>query len=184
MSVVPLLTEVTPLQQAIDSDEPAIVISADGWDNESVILPVSSRDQLLTLAGFGADDEQTTLTLNPGIKFGSLQSVFDGQRSLLIATSNGARAQLDELLRWLDSDQQGWSKLRGNVVVAIEGSEPQMLPDRTPVSVFGPPASGTQTDAQEQDGDRVSVVWISVGVLAAVGIGAAAYVVGKRRRST
>lgn len=184
LSVVPLLTEVTPVQQALDSDQPAIVISADGWDNESVTLPVSSRDELVTLVGFGADDEQTTLTLNPGIRFGSLQTVFDGQRSLLIATSNGAPAQLDELLRWLGSDRQGWSKLRGNVVVAMEGVEPQMVPDRAAVAVYSPPASATRTDAQEQGEGRTSWVWISVGVLAALGIGAAGYAAGRRRRSS
>lgn len=184
LSVVPLLTEVTPIQQALDSDEPAIVISPDGWDNESVPLPVSSQDRVVTLVGFGADDEQTTLTLDPGMKFGSLQTVFDGQRSLLIATSNGAPAQLDELLRWLNSDPRGLAKLRGNVVVAIEGSEPQMVPDRTPVSVYGPPASDAQTEAQGQGGSGVSIMWIGAGVLAAVGIGAAAYLLGKRRRSS
>lgn len=182
LSVVPLLTEVTPVDAALDSDQPAIVVSADGWDDESVRLPVSSEDQRLTLVGFGADDEEMTLTLDPGVRFGSLQIVFDGQRTLLVATSNGAPAQLDELLRWVGSNEQGWSTLRGNAVVAIEGSEPQMVPDRAPVSVFGPPESQAQTDAQSDGGSGLSPVWIVAGVLAAAVIGAAAYRMGKRRR--
>ena len=104
LSVVPLLTKVMPVDEALASEEPAILISADGWKYDSVTLPVSSRDRSLTLVGLGKDDAETTLTLNKDIRFGSLQTVFDGRRSLLVATSNGAPAQLDDLLRRLSSD--------------------------------------------------------------------------------
>lgn len=182
LSVVPLLTEVTPIEEALDSQEPAVLISADGWDYDSVALPVSSREQSLTLVGMGDDDAETTLTLNPGIRFGSLQTVFDGERSLLVATSNGAPAQLDDLLRRLNDDPRGWSALRGSAVVAIEGSEPQMVPNRTPVSVYGPAPSDTQTGAQDQAGSGVSPAWIAAGVVAALAVGATAYWIGRRRR--
>ena len=121
-STVPLVTEVTSFKQALDSQDPAILISADGWSDTSITLPVSADGQSVTIKGPG--DEETTLTLDPEIKFGSLQTVFDGQRSLLIATSNGASSQLDALLQWLDADSQRWSQLRGNAEVAIVGREP------------------------------------------------------------
>ena len=182
LSVVPLLTKVMPVDEALASEEPAILISADGWKYDSVTLPVSSRDRSLTLVGLGKDDAETTLTLNKDIRFGSLQTVFDGRRSLLVATSNGAPAQLDDLLRRLSSDPRGWSALRGSAVVAIEGSEPQMVPDRTPVSVYGPAPSESQTGDQDQGHPGVSTTWIAVAVFAAIGIGAVAYWMGRRRR--
>ncbi|PRC53249.1 hypothetical protein C6A85_54800, partial [Mycobacterium sp. ITM-2017-0098] len=49
LSVVPLPTEVVSVQQAVEGDEPAIVVSPDGWTDTSITLPVSSEDQTLTL---------------------------------------------------------------------------------------------------------------------------------------
>jgi hypothetical protein len=105
----------------------------------------------------------------------------DGQRSLLVATSTGAPAQLDGLLQWLNGDPRGWSRLRGNVVVAIEGREPQLGPDRGLPNVYGPPTSATSTAAQNQTGHRMLGWWIAGGV-AAVAIAITAYWLGTRRR--
>ncbi|HEX9833561.1 MAG TPA: hypothetical protein VGA66_10835, partial [Mycobacterium sp.] len=77
LSVVPLLTEVSSLQEAIDGTDPAVLISADGWSNEKITLPVSDKDQRLTLVGLNGDDQESTLALDPGIRFGSLQTVVD-----------------------------------------------------------------------------------------------------------
>lgn len=183
LSVVPLQTEVTSVQQAIDSDEPAIIVSPDGWTDESIALPVSSQDQRLTLLTGLDDDQETTLTLDPGIRFGSLQTAFNGNRSLLIATSNGAPAQLDRLLSWLNDDPRGWSRLRGDAVVAIEGSEPQLVPGQNALSVYGPPAS-TSPDDQGRGREGAPTWWIAGGMVAAAAIGIAAYWLGTRRRST
>ncbi|PRC47493.1 hypothetical protein C6A85_84670, partial [Mycobacterium sp. ITM-2017-0098] len=174
-------TEVVSVQQAVEGDEPAIVVSPDGWTDTSITLPVSSEDQTLTLTGIG-DDEETTLALTPGIRFGSLQTVADGKRSLLIATSNGAPAELDRLLRWLNDDPSGWSRLRGNAVVAIEGAEPQLVPGRSQLAVEGPPAASA--DVQTEGGGQTPTWWIVGGVVAAVAVGVTAYWLGARRRST
>lgn len=170
LSAVPLQTTVTTLSHAIDSNDPAILISPDGWADESITLPVSADNQIITLAGSNPDEPATTLDLKPEVRFGSLQAVFDGQRSLLIATSNGAPNQLDELLRSLDGDSLQWSQLRGSAVVKAAGSQPTLIQGRTPASVYGPPGS---TAMQEDSNGRSVLIWaVAAGVGAAVAIGA------------
>lgn len=181
LSVVPLQTEVSSLQQAIDSDDPAVLISPDGWTEQSIVLPVSDQDAQLNLVGMDGGDEETSLTLDPGIRFGSLQTVVDGPRSLLVATSNGAPGQLDELLGWLSSDPEGWSKLRGSAVVAIEGRAPQLVPGRDAPNVYGPPPSSARAEAQAQGSNLM--LRLGIAVIVAVAIGATAYWLGTRRRS-
>lgn len=182
LSVVPLLTEAVSVQQAVEGDEPAIIVSPDGWTDTSITLPVRSENQWLTLTGLG-DDEETTLALEPGVRFGSLQTVSaDGDRSLLIATSNGAPAELDRLLRWLNDDPRGWSRLRGNAVVAIEGAEPQLVPGQSPLAVLDAPAEGSDTGTD--GGGGTPTWWIAGGVVAVAIVGASAYWLGSRRRRT
>lgn len=181
LSVVPLSTVVTSLKQAIDSDGPAVLISADGWTDTSITLPVSADDRRLTLTGFAPGDQPTTLTLDPGIQFGSLQTVFDGQRSLLIATSNGAPNQLDELLLWLDNDSRRWSQLTGSAVVDVAGRLPASVPGRTPVSIYGPPRPTAPQENSDQSNHRALGWWIASGVVAAVAIGAGAIWLRARR---
>jgi hypothetical protein len=183
LSVVPLQTEVSSVQEAIDSDDPAVVISPDGWANQSIALPVSEKDEQLNLMGIDGSEVESTLTVDPSIRFGSLQTVVDGQRSLLVATSNGAPAQLDELLRWLSSDPKGWSKLRGSVVVAIEGRPPQLVPGRDATTVYGPDAPSESAGVQGQSQSNNVALGVGVGVIAAVAIGVTAFWLGTRRRS-
>lgn len=182
LSVVPLSTEVVPVQQAVTGAEPAIVVSAEGWTEPSITLPVSSEEQRLTLTG-SDDDRETTLILDPAVRFGSLQTVLTGDRSLLVATSNGAPAELDRLLRWVNDDPRGWSRLRGEAAVAIEGIEPQLVPSRSSLNVYGPPAQAGP-EAHNGDGGSTPAWWIAGAVAAATVIGVAAYWLGTRRRST
>lgn len=185
LSASPLSFDVTSLEQAIGGDDPAVLISADGWTDSSIPLPVSSEDGRLNLMGVanGGEETDTTLSLDPGIQFGSLQTMFDGERSLLIATSNGAAGQLDQLLSWLASEPARWSGLRGNAVVAVAGREPELVPDSTAFSVYGPP---TSTTSQESSGssDGMSPWWALVGVGGAVAVGIIAFRLGTRRSSS
>jgi len=175
-----------PLQQAIDSTQSAILVEPDGWTDSSIALPLSSKDRQLTLTGVGGDDrgdeQAVTLTLDPAARFGSLQTVLDGQRTLLVATSNGAPERLDDLLRWLQDNPRGWSVLRGNVVVSFEGREPQLVPDRASLSVFGPVGTGPKTDPAAQT-QRPPIWWLAGGAVAVLVIAVAAYRIGARRRS-
>ncbi|TGD85406.1 hypothetical protein BayCH28_20435 [Mycolicibacterium sp. CH28] len=181
LSALPLRTAVTSLDQALASQDPAVLISADGWTDSSITLPVSANAGRITLAGQGPDDE-TSLTLDPGVRFGSLQTVFDGHRSLLIATSNGAPGELDGLLRWLNADRSRWSQLRGSAIVAIAGRTPAMVAGRTPVSVYGPDAPAPQASATASGRYRYdSAWWVAAAVVGVAAAGVGAIVISARR---
>ena len=107
LSLLPIDTSVVPVQEAIASPHPAVLISPDGWNHPELPLPVTAPDTVpMTLDVLDEDGNHTTLTLEPTVKFGSLQAFYDGKRSVLVATSNGgAVGQLDELLRWLGADR-------------------------------------------------------------------------------
>lgn len=131
VSAMPFNTTVVSRDDALGSTNPAVVIAADGWTHPDIVLPVTgSSDQVDTIEGFDDDGHGTTLTLNPGFRFGSLQTVVDDNRSLLIATSTGAPNQLDRLLDWLNDDIRRWSTLSGVAILAP--------PDREPVIVAAP----------------------------------------------
>ncbi|AKK26268.1 hypothetical protein AB431_05685 [Mycobacterium sp. EPa45] len=172
LSSLALRTSVTSFEEARKSQEPAILISADGWTDKSITLPVSANERRITLEGT-PNDGPTVLNLDPGIQFGSLQTVYDGHRSLLIATSNGAPQQLDELLGWLSSDRSRWPQLRGTAIVAIPGRAPALVAGRTPMSAYGPPAEAPDQAASPAGRYRYDPAWwVAAGVvgLAAAGV--------------
>jgi hypothetical protein len=175
LSALPLDTEVVPLQDALASTSPALLIAADSWKNDGIVLPVGTgANSTLDVQRLAGDGGATTLQLDPGQQLGSLQTVVDGGRILLIATSNGAAAQLDSLLDWLDQDRARWSRLSGTAVVAA--------PDREPVSVDSnaPPAAS----AEPAKTDSAPWVWLAVGAAAVVATFAAAlFLILRRRRA-
>lgn len=182
LSALPLRTAVTTLDKARSSQDPALLISADGWTDGDITLPVSANDRTITVEGQGPNDEQTVLNLDPGVQFGSLQTVFDGHRSLLIATSNGNPAQLDQLLQWLNADRSRWSQLRGSAIVEVAGRTPALVADRTPVGVYGPTlpapaAAETSTGSYHYD----KAWWVAAGVVGIAAVGAAVIIRTARR---
>lgn len=181
LSATPLSTTVTSVQQAIESDDPAILISPDGWTEESITLPVSANDRTISVSGPDPDAEPTTLTLDPGIQFGSLQTVVDKQRSLLIATSTGAPSQLDELLRWLDADLQRWTQLRGSAMVTVAGQDPVTVEGRTPASIYGPESPASQ---EVSDRGSTALWWVAAGLTVAVIAGVVVVLLRRRRPKT
>lgn len=171
LSALPIDTALMGLQQALDSRNPAMLIAAGGWDRRDVTLPVSTGDGDLTVDGVGDDGEATTLSLTPAVRFGSLQTVFDGERSLLIATSNGAAGQLDELLRWLNDDPQRWSSLDGAAVIAAPGRDPVTVP-----TAVEPAMAAVGSD------DGKWVWWLGAGLIAVAGTGAVLILLRARRK--
>jgi hypothetical protein len=163
LSALPIDTEVMPFQQALDSPNPAILIAADGWSDQRITLPVSAHESgELTVFGLDGTTDQTTLTLDPAQRLGSLQTVVDGHRTLLVATSTGAPEQLDALLAWLNADPIRWSRLAGNAIIAPLGRDPVTLgaDDRAQPSVSA------------EDDEGVAYWLIGAGVLAMVIVGA------------
>ena len=158
MSALPLDTVVTDIQRAIDSRRPAILVAADGWEHPEITLPLSVSEGGITVDGVDSSAEPTTLTLDPELRFGSLQAFFDGRRSLLVATSNAAPAQLDELLRWMGSDPRRWPRLDGVALVSAPG--------RLPVTIR--PQSGVADSPVRSGGDPTA--WWAAGGVAAMAV--------------
>ena len=166
LSALPVDTEVVSVQDAVALDSPAVVISANGWTDSRVQLPVVvGADGTLDVARIGDDGEPTTLTLDPGQQLGSLQTVLDGHRTIVVATSNDAPGQLDSLLEWLDQDQARWNRLSGTAIL--------QAPDREPVAVNSA-APLQSTDAASEPQHRPALMWLGLGaavIAAALAVG-------------
>ncbi len=126
ISAIPIDTTVTTVKQAIDSSNPAVLIAADGWNHSEVVLPVAAgATGPITVNAVGPGDKPTKITLDPMLRFASLQTVFNRGRSLLVATSTGAPGQLDELIRWLKGDNnKHWQRVNGVAVLSVPGQDP------------------------------------------------------------
>ncbi len=161
-SAIPLVTAVATLDQAIGSGEPAILIATDGWSDQRLTLPFTADLGAITVQAFAESGDPVTLTLDPAIRYGSLQTVFDGQRSVLVATSNGAPEQLDELLRWLAQKPNRWAGLDGRAVISVPGTDPVTVPNR-------------RTDLPTQDAGSpgragTDWIWWAAGIIAVVSL--------------
>ncbi|MGV0642566.1 hypothetical protein ABQE44_04090 [Mycolicibacterium sp. XJ2546] len=154
---------VTSVDDAISSTNPAVLVSAEGWSDDRITLPVNIDTQgQITVSNVDGTGEEGTVTLDPARPFGSLQTVVDGDRTLLIATSNNGSAQLDDLLNWINSDVERWSRVGGNALIA--------MPDQSPVVV----ATDAEQRSQEATAeDRIRWSWVflgGMGVLLVVGV--------------
>ena len=173
LGALPVDTAVVSRNDALASDQHAIVISPDGWNDQPIALPVSAAGEGALQFAALESGAPATLSLNPGLRYGTLQTVVDDGRTVLIATSNGAVAELDSLLDWLDADPRRWSRLSGDAVLGTPGQEPVV------VAVPAPPADAAEAERPSRTG------WIVGGVagLAVVAV-VAGLVVSRRRRRT
>ena len=164
--------QVVPLDSAIDSRSPAILISADGWTNDKVVPPVrSSTDGKLEVQRVGGGGP-ATLTLDPATPFASLQVGRVGNRTVLFATSEDAPEQLDSLLEWLDGDARRWAALDGTAAIS--------LPDREPVTVDTETAAPPEVS---EDSSASVFWWIAACAGVAIGAGVVALAIHRKRRS-
>ncbi|MCA2264136.1 hypothetical protein QRB36_19870 [Mycobacterium marseillense] len=178
MSSMPIDTTVTGIKQAIDSANPALLISADGWNQSDVTLPVAAGPSgPITVNAVGSGDKPVKLTLDPVLRFASLQTVFNHGRTLLVATSNGAPGQLDELIRWLKGDDnKHWQRLKGVAVVSVPGQDP--------VTVDHPPLpAGVAAAGSGGHSDLDWLWWFGAGWVAVAIVGAGVIVWRVRRES-
>lgn len=176
LSALPIDTAVVSVDEALASSNPAVLVEATSWTHDQVTLPVAGNsDGEITVQDANGSGENSTLQLNPALAFGSLQTVYDGKRTLLVATSNGAPAQLDELLNWLDSDVRRWGNLSGDVLIQAPTGDPVV------VNTADNPDATDQTAVEEQKFPMVAV-GIGVAILVAALI-AVAVIVARRRRT-
>lgn len=175
LSALPIDAAVVPLDDALKSANPAVFISPDGWDHPEVPLKVTAPDTVpMTLDVVDDDGNPVTLTLEPRVRFGSLQVVFDGNRTALVATSNGGAVdQLDRLLAWLGSDSKRWSSLNGVGLVSIA--------DRDPVTVPG--GVGSQEGLLAPHRDAPKWWWWAGGTLAAAAAAGSVWLLVRSRRT-
>lgn len=174
LSARPFDTAVVSRQDAITSPNPAVVVSPDRWDVGSIPLPVSVDSQdMITVENVDGSGTSSTLTLDPKIGFGSLQTLYSGGRTLLVATSTNTPDELDRLLAWLNGDTARWSGLTGNALIAVA--------DRDPIQVN---TATAQPESVAATSDR-KALYLGIGavvvVLAALGAGAIAWR-GRRSR--
>ena len=173
-SGVPLTTELTSVKQALDSGGSAVLIAPDGLSDAAITLPFSVEKGKVTVQGVDTRGDSVAMTLGPDTKFGSLQTVFDGRRSLLIASSNGAPDRLDDLLRWI-TVQNRWAGLRGRALIGVPGGEPITVPD--------PPVA----DSNQADGPAAVAhqdwFWWAVGGIAAIAASGALLILLRARRA-
>ncbi len=172
VSAGPVNTTVTGVAEALASRGSAILISADGWTETSVIPPFVVNGSEVTVTGVDPKGQSLTLNLAPDTKYGSLQTVFDGARALLIATSNGAPEQLDQLLTWLGGERGRWSDLDGQAIISMANAEPVTIPN--------PPVAMSATPVGSQQSQSRTSWWLLGGVAAVVGVLALGLI---RRRS-
>jgi MYXO-CTERM domain-containing protein len=172
LSALPMDTAVMSVQDAVNAKDPAVLVAATGWTDKRITLPVASPGggelQLMGTAG----SEPQAVTLDPGIRYGSLQTVFDGNRTLLIATSTGEPEQLDALLGWLNTDARRWARLSGDALLGVPGREPFTV--------------GANTPAPQQDRPSQSswppTWWIAAALGAGLIAAAALFVLRRRHR--
>lgn len=168
LSALPLDTAVTPIVDALASTNPAVLISSTGWDHPDVVLPLETLAAgEIQVAPVEGESDRTTLTLVPNLRYASLQSVFDGTRSLLVATSTDAPEELDRLLTWLNADgaARRWSRLSGDVIVAAQDRDPVMF-DTSPEQMAAP--EGAQSDSNKHlllGGAVVALVLLGSGLI-------------------
>jgi hypothetical protein len=164
LSAVPLMTEVKSVREAIDGGGSAILIASGGWTDQSFTLPFNTDGGKITVQGLDPDGEPLSMTLEPQTRFGSIQTIFDGQRAVMIATSNGAPSQLDSLLSWLDGSGR-WSGLNGRAIISI--------PDGAPLTVPSPLVTDSaQDDSATQGSQQDWFWWVAGGIAAIAGVGA------------
>ncbi|SIR67092.1 hypothetical protein [Williamsia sterculiae] len=159
MTTVPLGIDVVPFDQAMSSSDSAIVIAADGDGLGDVPLPVRSQTggNLKVLDG---GTGPTTLTLSPAQRYGSLQVLRTGGRTLLVGSSTGDPAGLDAALNWLEADPTRWSAMTGNAMIQTG--------DRDPVFVSA--TTDQSSGAADGSWSAAQIAGLVVGVVVLVGM--------------
>lgn len=171
LSAVRLGVDVVPLDDAMSSSAPAVVIAADGEGLPDLSLPVTADGG--TVSVLNPDGQRAEVLLSPTVRFGSLQVARDAGRTVLVATSTRDAADLDALLDWLAADPDRWPSLNGDALLQVSGQEPVLVVDDN--------AQDSESLAGGTSWVAFAVVGVGIVVVAAV---AATLVLRRRRHRT
>ncbi|MBD0322047.1 MAG: hypothetical protein ICV72_01510 [Aldersonia sp.] len=174
LTSMPLAPQLVDPQAALDSGNPAVIVAADGGVPESVALPVRENGDS-TIEVRGTDGTAESIDV-PGLRFGSLQTAWDGDRNriLVVATSNDDSAGVDRILGWFSADRSRWGSVDGTAVIQSGNADP---------FVYG--ASSDAAPASSESG-LGALAWTAIGVglaAAVAGIAFAIAIVVRNRRS-
>lgn len=163
-----------PLDEALASPKPAVIVAANGLVPEEIDLPlVRTEDRRFQVSN--ADGESTTLTFGTEVDFASLQVVQNDERTMLVATSTGVPEELDRTLMWLAADPDRWFELDGRILFTA--------PDRDPVALADPRENpDADADASSETDGAVVAVVIAGAALLVLGVAAVATGAFLRRR--
>ena len=174
-SRVPLITEVTGLREAIDSPDSAVLVSgAEAVADPQIPLAFSDEQSRITVTGLDTAGRPLTFAVDPDVPFAALQATTSGDRSILVAYSNGVPGRLDDLLRWATGQPGRWGGLDGRAIVSVAG--------RDPIIVANPPADFSRAPDGEGRSGRAWLGWSIAAVAGAAVIVVAGAVVSRRRR--
>ncbi|MGW0182941.1 hypothetical protein, partial [Nocardia sp. NPDC003345] len=113
----------TSVPDVVAGNRPAVLIAADGRALDGISPPLSKTDDT-RLQVTDRDGTTTALQLSPDLRFASLQSYYDGERQLLVATSNAGPGELGRTLDWVSARPEGWYALSGDILFTAAGREP------------------------------------------------------------
>ncbi|WAC56856.1 hypothetical protein [Gordonia sp. SL306] len=174
MSAVPFGVDVVSMDTVGSSDQPGILISADGKELPDLDLPLQSDGRTLKVVSQGDDPQESSVTLNPGVDYGALEVTRSGDRSLLVATSTDDASDLDGLLRWMSTDKR-WSSVSGDAILQVPGHDP--------VAVASDEVNAADTAASDDEAAWFTITGVIVGAALLVGIVIGGTVIMRRRRA-
>ncbi|WP_157556790.1 hypothetical protein [Nocardia acidivorans] len=176
LTAVPLRPELVSIEEVERSGLPAILVVPHGQSPEVPTLPLSRNGETLVVYG---DDAylRSRIDLTPPLEFGSLQAVWSGRRTVLVATSTNAPDHLDRVLNWLVADPDRSFQLTGPVLLQAGDREPEF---------FDPLAGTAEADAaaaMDDSGIPVAhTLALAGGILLAAGVLAGLVILLRRRR--
>lgn len=171
MSTVPLGVDVVSMDTAGSSALPAILIAADGQGLPELSLPLQTDGRTVKVVNTAGGGTTSSVTLNPGIRFGALEVTRDNDRSVLVATSTNDPTDLDALLRWLSGGSR-WSGLDGDAVLQVAGHEPLTVASN----------EVSPTEPASEQGSWWTVAAVLIGAVVLAGLVAFVSILVRRRR--
>ncbi|MEV6770181.1 hypothetical protein AB0N05_16310 [Nocardia sp. NPDC051030] len=172
LTSVPMRPELVSFDTAVRSSKPAILITANGDVPASIRLPLAESEDVLTVSSHNA--ALAELKIDPAMPFGSLQTTWSNNRTVVVATSTNAPEHLDRALAWLDADLDRWTRLEGSVLFQAGDREPEF---------FDPAAAVTGSGGNTSTIPMARILTIVGGVVLGLGVLLAAFLLlGRRRR--